>query len=268
MYCFLHQCSYWLWKPIPGARVAGNDCNGYVEAFVKKWIVAKAAQFVRPGVKGRFFSHVPLFNRIGLCYNLSRHNLLYRGVAHMKAWKLVSLLLAIALIVAVVFCVTLNNSQKLASDDIAKVQADLDAAQATIAEKEQALTDALAQSKAALDQAAADKETALTQAAADKDAAVAAATKEWEDKLKAAEEKGAADKDAAVAAAVKDGEAKLAEAVAQAKADMQLTIDETDKKLVAAQAKIDELTLQLAALTPTPSPTPEPTPAPTATAAP
>ena len=68
----------------------------------------------------------------------------------MKAWKLVSLLLAIALIVAVVFCVNLNNSQKLAGDEIAKVQADLDAAQATIAEKEKALTDADTLSKTAL----------------------------------------------------------------------------------------------------------------------
>ena len=247
---------------------------------VKKWIVAKAAQFVRPGVKGRFFSLAPLFNRFGLCYNLSRHNLFYRGVAHMKAWKLVSLLLAIALIVAVVFCVTLNNSQKLASDEFAKVQADLDAAQATIAEKEQALTDADSQSKAALEQATADKETAVTQAAADKDAAVAAAAKEWEDKLKAAEDKAAADleaaltqaaadKDAAVAAAVKDIEAKLAEAV-QAKADSQLAVDEKDKLIAEAQATIATLQEQLAALAPTPSPTPDlaPTPAPTATVAP
>ncbi len=63
----------------------------------------------------------------------------------MKAWKLVSLLLAIALIVAVVFCVTLNNSQKLASDELTQVKADLDAANAAIAEKDVALADADAQ---------------------------------------------------------------------------------------------------------------------------
>jgi chromosome segregation ATPase len=182
----------------------------------------------------------------------------------MKAWKLVSLLLAIALIVAVVFCVNLNNGQKLASDEFAKIKGDLDAAQATITEKEKALTDAA-------DKAKADGEAALAEAGTVKDAAVAEVQAKLDAALadsKTALDQAAADKESAVAQAVADGEAKLTEAVDKAKAEMQLLLDEKDKLLSEAQATIDLLTQQLAAVpTPTPAPTPSPTPMPSPTPA-
>jgi colicin import membrane protein len=103
----------------------------------------------------------------------------------MKAWKLVSLLLAIALIVAVIFCVNLSNTQKAANAALAEIKGNLDAAQTTIAEKEQALTDAASGGKEALEKAAADGEA----------------------KLKEALEKAEADKKAALEKAEADGEA-------------------------------------------------------------
>lgn len=154
----------------------------------------------------------------------------------MKAWKLVSLLLAIALIVAVVFCVNLNNSQKLANDALAKAGDDLKAAESAIAEKEQALTDAAATSKAALDQATADKDAAAVEAEAKLTAAL--------DKAKTDLEAAAAEKESAVAQAVKDGEAKLAEAVTKAKAELQAVIDQKDALLAEAQASIEKLQQQ------------------------
>jgi len=182
----------------------------------------------------------------------------------MKAWKLVSLLLAIALIVAVVFCVNLNNSQKLASDEIAIIKGDLDAAQATITEKDKALTDAATKAKA-------DGEAVLAQAVTDKDAAVAVVQAKLDTALadsKTALDKAAADKDAAVAQAAADAQTNLTEAVDKAKAEMQLLLDEKDKLLSEAQATIEQLTLKLAAVpTPTPAPTPSPTPMPSPTPA-
>ena len=163
------------------------------------------------------------------------------GGSQMKAWKLVSLLLAIALIVTVVFCVNLNNSQKLANDALAKANDDLKAAEAIIAEKEQALTDAHAASKPALDQAVADKDAAVAEVEAKLTAEL--------DTAKADLEAAAADKESAVAQAVKDGETKLAEAVSKAKAEMQAVIDQKDALLAEAQATIEKLQQQIKSFT-------------------